>query len=61
MAVPKQKTSKSRRDMRRSHDALSINHAVESCAQCAEPKLLHRACMKCGHFRGRNVLGKSAV
>lgn len=60
MAVPKQKTSKSRRDMRRSHDALSVNQAIESCKNCGEPKLMHRVCMKCGFFRGLNVLGLSA-
>jgi len=59
VAVPKQKTSKSKRNMRRSHHALSVNHAVETCAQCAEPKLMHRACMKCGYFRGQNVMGRA--
>ncbi len=58
MAVPKQKTSKSKRNMRRSHDALAVNHAIETCPQCGEPKLMHRTCMKCGYFKGRNVLGR---
>jgi large subunit ribosomal protein L32 len=56
VAVPKQKTSKSRRDKRRSHLALTVNHAIEACTQCGEPKLMHRACGKCGYFRGRSVL-----
>lgn len=61
MAVPKQKTSKSRRNMRRAHDALSVNHAIEACPQCGEAKLLHRTCMKCGHYRGRNILGGASA
>lgn len=61
MAVPKQKTSKSRRNMRRAHNALRVNHAIEACTNCGEPKLMHRVCMKCGFFRGVNVLALSAT
>ena len=35
MATPKHKTSKSRRDMRRSHDALGAN-AYHECPNCGE-------------------------
>ena len=35
MATPKKKVSKSRRDMRRSHDALSSN-AYQECPNCGE-------------------------
>lgn len=58
MAVPKQKTSKSRRDMRRSHDALKVNQAIEMCSNCGEPKLMHRTCMKCGYLRGQKILSR---
>ncbi|MEZ4754042.1 MAG: 50S ribosomal protein L32 [Bdellovibrionota bacterium] len=54
MAVPKKRTSKSRRNMRRSHDALKRTFAVV-CPNCAEPSLRHRACLSCGHYRGRQV------
>ena len=37
MATPKKKTSKSRRDMRRSHDALTPN-AYQECPNCGELK-----------------------
>ena len=56
MAVPKKRTSRSVRDMRRSHDALEFNAAVESCPQCSEPKLRHRICAACGTYRGRSIL-----
>ncbi len=56
MAVPKKKTSKSKRDMRRSHDALKTP-GVSLCPQCQEPKQSHRACPSCGNYKGKDVLG----
>lgn len=56
MPVPKRKTSKSKRDMRRSHDALVEPQHIEACPQCSEPKLRHRVCAKCGYYRGRQVI-----
>ena len=54
MAVPKKKVSKSRRNMRRSHDALKPSAYVE-CANCGEYKRPHHVCRACGHYRGREV------
>ena len=55
MAVPKRRTSRSRRDKRRSHD--SVAAASRSlCPQCGEPKLPHRVCGNCGTYRGRLLL-----
>ena len=56
MAVPKKRTSRRRRDMRRAHDAIQFNAAVESCPACGELKLRHRLCEACGTYRGRQVL-----
>jgi large subunit ribosomal protein L32 len=55
MAVPKRRTSRSKRDMRRSHDALR-EPARSSCPQCGEPKRPHRVCRGCGTYRGREVI-----
>jgi large subunit ribosomal protein L32 len=55
MAVPKRKTSRSRRDMRRAHDSLSTP-ARSICPQCREPKPPHRVCRNCGTYRGREVI-----
>lgn len=56
MAVPKRKTSKSRRDMRRSsHWKLSLPGMVE-CPQCHQYKLAHRVCKQCGYYNGRQVV-----
>ena len=56
MAVPKKKTSKSKRDMRRAHDGLTPP-GVSLCPQCKEPKQPHRACPSCGSYKGKDVLG----
>lgn len=56
MAVPKKKTSKSRRDMRRAHDALSAP-GLSFCPQCKEPKQPHRVCASCGTYKGKEVIG----
>lgn len=57
MAVPKKKTSKSKRDMRRSHDSLDPA-GMSLCPQCNEQKPPHRACPSCGTYKGKDVLGK---
>ena len=55
MAVPKRKTSKAKRDKRRSHDSLSAP-AQSVCPQCGAPKLPHRVCVSCGSYKGREVV-----
>jgi large subunit ribosomal protein L32 len=55
MAVPKDRTSRSKRDKRRSHDGLSMP-ARAVCPRCAEPKAPHRVCANCGTYRGREVI-----
>ena len=55
MAVPKAKTSKARRDMRRSHHALT-QPPRSNCPQCGEPKRPHRVCANCGTYKGREVI-----
>ncbi len=57
MAVPKRKTSPSKRNMRRSHDALTANTSLE-CPNCGELKRPHHVCQHCGHYDGRQVVGK---
>jgi large subunit ribosomal protein L32 len=55
MAVPKKKTSKTRRDTRRAHDALTAP-GVSVCPQCKEPKQSHRVCPSCGTYKGREIV-----
>jgi large subunit ribosomal protein L32 len=55
MAVPKKKTSKSRRNMRRSHHALK-GAAYNECPNCGELKRPHHVCGSCGHYDRREVV-----
>ena len=55
MAVPKKKTSKSKKGMRRSHHALRAP-SFSPCPDCGEMRLPHRACPACGRYRGRQVV-----
>ena len=55
MANPKKRKSKSKRNMRRSHDALSAP-TTSTCPECREPKLPHRVCPNCGFYKGREVV-----
>ena len=59
MAVPKKKTSKSRRGMRRAHDALSTPAYVE-CPNCGELKRPHHVCGACGYYAGREIIAAAA-
>ncbi len=56
MAVPKKRTSRRRRDMRRAHDALKFTAVVEDCPECGEVRKRHHACGACGAYRGQNVM-----
>jgi large subunit ribosomal protein L32 len=57
MALPKRKKSKSRRDMRRSHDHLTLPQSTV-CPQCHEPMLPHHICPHCGTYRGKTIIKK---
>jgi large subunit ribosomal protein L32 len=60
MAVPKYRTSKSKRDMRRSHHALTA--PVNSlCPNCKEVKVPHSVCESCGHYKGKQVIEPRAT
>jgi len=55
MANPKRRTSKRRRDQRRSHDALPITTST-ACPNCGAPRRPHRACVDCGWYDGKQVM-----
>jgi large subunit ribosomal protein L32 len=54
MAVPKKKTSTSKRNMRRSHHAISGENVIE-CPNCGETKRTHHVCGHCGFYDSRQV------
>ena len=55
MAVPKKRTSKSRKRKRRTHWKLKAPNLVE-CPECNELILSHRACPSCGYYKGEKVV-----
>ena len=58
MPVPKTRKSKSKRDMRRSHDALVAANPNE-CSNCGELKRPHHVCPSCGHYDSRQVVANA--
>ena len=55
MAVPKRKTSHSRKKMRRSHHKLSSVNVIED-KKSGEYRLSHHLDLKTGMYKGRQVL-----
>ncbi len=55
MAVPKRKTTPSKRGMRRAHDRLENNTYIED-ADSGELRRPHHIDLKTGMYRGRQVL-----
>ena len=55
MAVPKRKTSPSKRRMRRSHDSLKVSN-LSVCSNCGELKLSHQICLSCGFYSKKEII-----
>ena len=59
MAVPKRRTSRSKRNMRRANHDKVIAPNIAPCTNCGEPTVPHRACASCGFYKGREVVAKA--
>lgn len=55
MAVPFRRTSKTKKRMRRTHLKKTVGSIV-TCPKCGEPLRPHRACTKCGFYKGKEVI-----
>ena len=55
MPVPKQRHTKSRRNKRRSHQALKAL-ILSLCPKCGQPVLPHQVCFNCGTYAGFEVI-----
>ena len=60
MAVPKRKTTPSKRNMRRSHDSIRNLNIIED-KESGEPRLSHKIDLSTGMYNGRQVLKKKSV
>ena len=56
MAVPKRRSSKARRDKRRSANIKMTAPNFIACPQCKEPNMPHRVCANCGFYKGKEVV-----
>jgi large subunit ribosomal protein L32 len=55
MPVPKRRTSKERKRLRRSHHAL-VGVSTVTCKHCGHTALPHTVCSNCGHYRDREII-----
>ena len=57
MAVPKSKISKSKRNMRRSHDSINSLNIIDD-KDSGEPRLSHRLDLSTGIYNGKQIIVK---
>lgn len=55
MAVPQNKVTRSKRNMRRAHDALVAANVIE-CPNCGELNRSHHVCGACGHYGDKEIV-----
>ena len=56
MGVPKKRTSKMRRDMRRAgNNGLKVAVQTVACANCGASIVSHRICPACGFYKGKKI------
>lgn len=58
MAHPKRKTSKQRRDKRRTHYKADTP-VLTTCSNCGSTVVYHHVCPECGFYRGRQIIEKT--
>ena len=57
MAVPKRRTSTTRKLKRRTHQKLTLPNLSE-CPNCGELRKNHHVCPACGYYGGKEVVGE---
>lgn len=55
-ALPKRKYSKARQGRRRVNLKVADTPRLDTCSQCGNAKLPHRACAACGTYNSREVI-----
>lgn len=59
MAVPKKRTPRSKKGMRRSHHGRTAMK-LATCPNCKSSIMPHTACATCGMYKGRQVIPVAA-
>ncbi len=60
MAVPKRKTTPSKRNMRRSHHSITEKNIIED-KDSGEPRISHRIDLSTGMYNGRQILKQKSA
>jgi large subunit ribosomal protein L32 len=60
MAHPKHRTSKSRRDKRRTHYK-ATPETLATCSNCGTTVKYHTVCSECGYYRGKLAIEKNVT
>lgn len=60
MAHPKRKTSKQRKNKRRTHYKASLP-TLAKCSNCSATVEYHHVCPECGYYRGRLAISKEVI
>jgi large subunit ribosomal protein L32 len=60
MAEPKRKSSKGRRDRRRSHHVVDTPQLVK-CTSCGQMKKAHTVCSSCGKYQKKHENTKGSA
>lgn len=60
MGVPKRRSSKARMRTRKAANRFRAPQ-LGKCPQCGAHVLPHRVCPSCGYYKGRQVIGITAV
>lgn len=55
MAVPFRRTSKTKKRLRRTHIKKEAGE-ITTCPKCGAPLRPHRGCLKCGYYKGQEVI-----
>lgn len=53
--LPKQKTPRSKKGMRRSQHGIKAP-ALSECPHCHAPRRPHHVCLECGYYKGREAI-----
>lgn len=59
MGVPKKRTTKSKRNQRRSHDGLTASSVI-ICPNCGSKMQPHHVCLDCGEYRGKLIIEQAS-
>ena len=61
MALPKRRTTRSKRNMRRANHDKVAAPTIVPCSNCGAMSVPHRVCSACGFYDGRQIIKKKGA